>query len=153
MAHSGRLADDRLPRWDFAGLGREVIIVGFTLGVWQFVKRRWKTVRPPVLSRSSAAIERHLTRGLAVLLFLVALLGIYERGTKTGSLQRRDERSRVPLFLRPRRMRSRPLRCRSLPGRANRQELLRAGLSQRQWSPAHHLPHASAETLSLSMLI
>jgi hypothetical protein len=51
----------------------EVIIVGFTLGVWQFLKRRWKTVRPAVLSQSAASIERHLTRGLAFLLLVVAL--------------------------------------------------------------------------------
>ena len=54
-----------------------------------------------ILSRSEAALERHLTRGLALLLFLVSLLGIYDRGTKTGSLQRRDERSRVPFFSSP----------------------------------------------------
>jgi hypothetical protein len=51
----------------------EILIVGFTLGVWQLLKRRWKTVRPMALAQVGAAIERHLTRGLAILLFLVSL--------------------------------------------------------------------------------
>lgn len=64
----------------------EVIVVGFTLGVWQFLKRRWKTVRPAALSQWGAVVERHLTRSVAFILF-VAFLFVTEIDDALGGVE------------------------------------------------------------------